>query len=158
MAHLPDSPLVIRDGEPRDAEAIADMSRQLAVSTGSPPGLMDAERVANDLIGGRGLSVIVAERDGRTVGYSLYTVAYETAFAARGFYMTDLCVDESARGQGIGKALMRALTERVLADGGCFIWWVVTQENVAAQRFYDTLKGAMAPVQARVVVGDAFNA
>lgn len=152
------STLTIRDAEDRDAEAIAVISRQLAVRIECAPGLMTEDLVKHELIRGRGLSVMVAERGGTTLGYCLYTVAYETAFAARGFYMTDLAVDESARGQGIGKALMNELARRVKADGGRYIWWVTTENNTQAQAFYDTLNGGMARVQARVVVNESFEA
>ena len=83
----------IRDARPDDAETIARMCRELAAVTGVEGGVaMTPERVARDLIGGAGLSPILAEIDGRIAGYALYSVAYETAWSARGLYLADLLV------------------------------------------------------------------
>ena len=52
---------------------------------------------------------MIAERDGRPVGYALFYRAYATEHAERGLYLQDLYVVPEAHRQGTGRALMAAV-------------------------------------------------
>ncbi|MEM7499384.1 MAG: GNAT family N-acetyltransferase, partial [Pseudomonadota bacterium] len=132
--------ITIRPAEPRDAAAIADLANMLAVTVGDRApgdGAMTAEIVARDLVDAPGLTLLVAERQGRTVGYALLTAAYETAHAVRGVYLTDLAVAEEARRSGVARALLRAAARHAIETGGRYVWWVVAHDNAGAKAFYD---------------------
>lgn len=142
---MPSAPsaLVLRAAGPRDAPAIASMANALAVITRAGPGLMTPERVTADLIDGPGEpACMVAEHDGRIVAYALYQSAYESAYAVRGIYVSDLFVDAAARGQGIGRALLAELAARAERAGGSFLWWVSDAHNEAANAVYHRLGAA----------------
>jgi ribosomal protein S18 acetylase RimI-like enzyme len=81
-----------------------------------------------DILGG---TVLVAVRAGEAVGI--------VAIAARSTTSTELTalgVDASARGLGIGLALVRAALDRAWCDGAEDVWLVTTNENLPALAVY----------------------
>jgi ribosomal-protein-alanine N-acetyltransferase len=78
-----------------------------------------------------GLDFLVAERDGRVVGY---VVAVRAADEAE---ILNLCVAPTARRAGTGRALVRAILERVAAHGARAAYLEVRDSNRAARRLYE---------------------
>ena len=150
--------MLIRDATDDDAEAIAELANGLAKVTNQGPGAMTIQKVQQGLIRGDGLSVIVGEIDGAVQGYALYSVAYETAQAARGLYLSDLYVAERARRSGLARALMAELAQRCVADQGEFIWWIMLPGNKPAARFYASLGARADDLAAMEISGPAFRA
>lgn len=148
----------IRRAEERDGAPIAEMANALALLTTGRPGQMTAEKVRRELLGDRRFGCLVAERNGQAIGYALWSMAYETAYAARGIYISDLYVRPAHRRAGVGHDLMRALARICKGEGGRFIWWAVSAENATAQRFYDSLGAITDPVDARALVDAPFDA
>lgn len=80
--------------------------------------------------------VLLAQREGRVVGFALYFQNYSTFLARSGLYLEDLFVEPSARGLGIGKALFEAVG-REAARRGCGRYeWSVLDWNRPAIGFY----------------------
>jgi GNAT superfamily N-acetyltransferase len=63
----------------------------------------------------RRFECLLAEVDGRAVGFALFFTSYSTFEGRAGLYLEDIYVAESARGLGIGRALIARLAR--LADG-----------------------------------------
>lgn len=78
-----------------------------------------------------GLDFLVADRDGRVVGY---VVAVRAADEAE---ILNLCVAPAARRAGTGRALVRAILERVAAHGARAAYLEVRDSNHAARRLYE---------------------
>ncbi|MEO1090257.1 MAG: GNAT family N-acetyltransferase [Pseudomonadota bacterium] len=153
------SQILIRDAHADDSAAIARMCRALAVVTGVDGGVpMTAERVTRDLIEGAHLSLLSGVVDGRVRGYALYSVAYETAWSARGLYLSDLFVAEDARRCGLARAFMAELVRRAKASGGSFVWWMTKPGNRQAEAFYASLGAHAEPLSAMVIHTEAFEA
>jgi len=70
------------------------------------------------------------------LGYALFQQAYEPAYAAKGLYLTDLSVTASARGSGIGRALVDELGRIALQRGRRYVWWLANPKNDSALAFY----------------------
>ncbi|MBX3211319.1 MAG: GNAT family N-acetyltransferase, partial [Labilithrix sp.] len=83
--------------------------------------------------------VLLAERDGTTIGFAFYFFTYSTWRGRRCLYLEDLFVQPAHRGSGAGVALMRELA-RVAIDRGCarFVWQVLDW-NEPAIAFYEKL-------------------
>ena len=58
-----------------------------------------------------------------------------------GLFLEDLYVAESARGSGLGKALLTALARIVVTNGWRRLEWNVLRWNGDAIAFYDSLGG-----------------
>jgi GNAT superfamily N-acetyltransferase len=73
------------------------------------------------------------------VGFALFFLAYSTWRGRPTLYLEDLFVRPPARGQGTGRALMRALAaEAVRLHCQRFVWQVLDW-NTPSIRFYESL-------------------
>ena len=79
---------------------------------------------------------LLAEEDGRALGFALFFRAYSTWLAAPMLFLEDLFVLPQSRGHGLGGALMRRLAEITIERGWKRIEWLVLDWNTPAQGFY----------------------
>jgi GNAT superfamily N-acetyltransferase len=124
--------LQVRRATPTDADAISRLLVQLGYPTESTevPGRLD-RLMANDRA-----AVLLAERGDQVVG--LATVHILSVLNRRRDvpWLTALVVDESARGSGVGRGLVKAV-EDFARRSGCERLSVTTQEHRAdARAFY----------------------
>ncbi len=82
---------------------------------------------------------LVAESGGRLLGLAHYLFHRSTTAIEPVCYLQDLFTDASARGQGIGGALIRDLYERARLAGTPRVYWQTHQTNHTAQALYDKL-------------------
>ena len=86
----------------------------------------DAPRVFCDL----------AEVDGESAGFALWFYTFSTFVGRHGIYLEDLFVRPEFRGQGVGKALIRTLARRCVAENLGRFEWSVLDWNEPAIQFY----------------------
>jgi len=82
---------------------------------------------------------VLAEEDGKAVGFALFFHNYSTFLAQPGLYLEDLYVLESHRGKGIGKALLVRLAKIAVERNCGRMEWAVLDWNVDAIGFYEKL-------------------
>jgi ribosomal protein S18 acetylase RimI-like enzyme len=80
--------------------------------------------------------VWLVERDGAPVGYALTTFSYDLEFNGREAWLTELWIDEPARAQGGGGAVIEALAGELAALGVAAVHLQVRPEN-PARRLYE---------------------
>jgi len=139
------SSFVIRPAEPGDAAAIWRFVQELAeYEKLSHVVEASAADLARDLFGpSPRVFCDLAEAEGEPVGFALWFYSYSTFKGRHGVYLEDLYVRPDARGRGAGKALLRSLARRCLAEGLGRLEWAVLDWNAPAIGFYDAL-GAQA--------------
>lgn len=131
---------IVRRGRREDASAIASMADELRTVLGDPQGHLTADAIIRDGFGADPeFEVIVAEINGRVVGYALYLDVYEPAYAARGIYLADLFIRKSTRGRGIGRRMIEAVAAAAQERSRTFVWWVAQPSNASALSFYRKL-------------------
>jgi GNAT superfamily N-acetyltransferase len=127
--------LHIRRATPDDAEPIARLVTQL----GYPATASDIPARLTRLAGHDRGAVLIAERGDAPVGLAtvhLHTVINRPRDVA---WLTALVVEESARGTGVGRALVAAV-EQFAREAGCERLSVTTHERRAdARAFYTRL-------------------
>lgn len=79
-----------------------------------------------------------ARSEGRLVGYACLYWHFSSLEATECVLMNDLYVEESARGQGVGRALIEASAEVARERGAPFVEWSTAPDNHTAQRLYDS--------------------
>jgi GNAT superfamily N-acetyltransferase len=80
---------------------------------------------------------VVAELEGRVVGFA-HCVVHENTWETQAVcYLEDLFVAPDARGAGVGTALIEWLRNAMRAEGWARIYWVTHGDNVQARRLYD---------------------
>ena len=136
----------VREARPADAETIAAFSHALSREEGHVPALQARDVRVEGFGPGARFRALIAERDGRRVGYALFYPAYDTDHAARGLYLQDLYVVADARRQGAGRALMAAVARACQADGGCYVFWNALPNNRAGLAFYRAIGALEEPV------------
>jgi GNAT superfamily N-acetyltransferase len=85
---------------------------------------------------------IVAEVDGQVYGFANCVVHENTWETQPVCYLGDLFVLPSARGHGIGYALVDWLRNAMRAEGWARVYWVTRENNAAARRLYDRFTDA----------------
>jgi ribosomal protein S18 acetylase RimI-like enzyme len=134
--------VIVRDVAPADLPRVWEMLRGLAtyeklidILTG------DAEMLHDALFGERPerLFGLVAERDGRLIGYALYYPVFGSFRTRWRLYLEDLFVEPEARGSGAGVALMAELARRVQEGGYYSLDWEVIDWNTPSIEFYERL-------------------
>jgi len=132
--------VTLRTAGPADAASLyrlmcglADNQGEAAYLAATPAGLGDALAAEPPAFG-----CLLAERDGRDVGYLTWVRCYGIWRGADYLNLDDLFVDESVRGLGAGAALMRRFGQ-VAAEQGLAARWEVKSDNLDARRFYARL-------------------
>jgi GNAT superfamily N-acetyltransferase len=82
---------------------------------------------------------VLAERSGEALGFALFFTNFSTWTGRPGLYLEDLFVSESARGQGIGKALLLHLVAIARRRNYGRMEWSVLDWNQPAIDFYRSL-------------------
>jgi GNAT superfamily N-acetyltransferase len=119
-------------GELAEYEKLADQAK------GTPAALEAA------LFGPRpACEALVAEVQGRAVGFALFFTTFSTFLCKPGLYLEDVFVEPAHRGSGIGKALLARLAALVVERGGGRFEWRVLDWNEPSIRFYESLGAAI---------------
>lgn len=135
---------VIRPAGPADGETLLALVDALADYESLPrPDAAARERLLAHALGPQPcVSVLMAERQGRPVGYALYFFTYSSFLARPTLYLEDIFVLPEHRRAGVGRALMGALASEALARDCGRMEWQVLDWNEPAMRFYQRLGGA----------------
>lgn len=82
---------------------------------------------------------LVAEQDGKLVGFTHYLFHDSTWSIAPTCYLEDLFVDEAIRGGGIGRKLIEGVYAAA-DDAGCNnVYWHTHDHNAQARKLYDRI-------------------
>jgi GNAT superfamily N-acetyltransferase len=122
----------IRDALPADAPAIAALLGQLGYPTDAGAAAERLERLR--ILGDR---VIVAELDAAVVGLAHLQVTPAIERDRPAAKIGALVVDETRRGQGIGRALVAELEAEARARGCGLLYLTTAEQRDGAHAFYE---------------------
>lgn len=133
------APAVLRPAKSADCERIVQLITELAIVEE----MEDQVKITAETLVKDGFEsdppfyhLIVAESDGVIVGYALYFYCYSVDNGGEYLYLEDLLVTESHRGKGVGKMMLKRITE-VARERDCFcVQWCVLNYNTKAIEFY----------------------
>lgn len=80
---------------------------------------------------------IVAEQNGQLLGIVHFLFHRSTISIAPTCYLQDLFTLESARGKGIGRALIERVYEAARQAGSARVYWLTHETNATAMKLYD---------------------
>ena len=131
----------VRPATPADVPVLLALVHELAVYEREPDAVETTESMLHDALFGASpvATCHVAESEGEVVGLALWYVTFSTWKGVPGLWLEDLFVRESARGTGLGRALLQALAAVCVERGYArFEWWVLDW-NAPAIGFYRSL-------------------
>ena len=130
----------IRPALPDDARTIADLIRELAAYEKlEDQAKATPEDLARHLFGDRpAAEVLIAEVEGRPIGFALFFPTFSTFRGQTGLYLEDLFVRPEHRGRGIGKALIARVAALAVERGCGRLEWAVLNWNRPAIDFYES--------------------
>ena len=130
--------LTIRPAVAGDEAAILQMVKDLALYEREPDAVKATEASIRDTMFAPGAQVFafIADSDGAPVGLALWFITYSTWTGRPSLYLEDLFVAESARGQGVARALLQRLATEAKARNCARIDWAVLDWNEKAMQFY----------------------
>jgi GNAT superfamily N-acetyltransferase len=117
---------LLEDMERHYGDAVADGAgrRGAAFLLGQPPS---------------GMLCLVAEHDGRLVGFAILTPYFPGPRLSQGLHLKELYVTASARSAGVGEKLIEGIRAVAAKRGDTRVIWTTNENNSGAQRFYDRL-------------------
>ena len=131
----------IRPATSADVPVIAELIRALArFERLEDEVVMTEELLERALFGQRPYAeVVLAEDDGRPIGFALFFHNFSTFLGRPGMYLEDLFVVPEHRGHGVGRDLLVHLA-RLAVERECGrLEWAVLNWNQEAIRFYERL-------------------
>ncbi|ACN99906.1 N-acetyltransferase [Brucella melitensis] len=135
---------VIRDFQPADIETITAIYTQAVLTgTGSyeiEPPTMDEMAKRFAAFADQGFPILVAEADGRVLGYA-YASYFRVRPAYRWLAEDSIYIAPDAKGQGIGKLLLRELIARISALGFRQLLAVIGdgEHNIGSVKLHESL-------------------
>lgn len=132
------------------------MANALNRYEGRNPRLFTPAVVRRDAFGRRrAFRVLIAEVDGRVVGYASFLPGYTTDLAAHELWLLDLFVLPEWRSRGTGRALVTAVARETVRRGFRCLEWGVRGSNTRARRFYDRLGAGISSTRIATLQGRA---
>lgn len=131
----------IREAVPSDIETITAFIAALAdYERLSHEVKADQGMLAKYLFGPRPMAeVLIAESDGKPIGFALFFYNFSTFEGRPGLYLEDLFVLPQARGLGAGKALLSRIAQLALERDCARLEWSVLDWNEPSIAFYRSL-------------------
>lgn len=121
-----------------DAKALKSLVRALARYEKLPPPSPAALRRLVSAVGRR-VRVLIAEADGKPVGYAVYFFTFSTFEGRPTLYLEDVFVLPGHRGGGLGRKFFDALLREARREKCGRMEWTVLDWNRPAIRFYRKL-------------------
>ncbi|MFA6741999.1 MAG: GNAT family N-acetyltransferase [Arcobacteraceae bacterium] len=138
-------PLKIRNATLKDSQTIFNFIRELAIYEKLPNAVKTTVKEIKDSIFAPNSTVkaLICEEDGKAIGYAVYFYNYSTWLGKNGIYLEDLYVNESKRGRGAGKAMIKYLAKKAISENCGRFEWACLDWNTPSRDFYESL-GAVA--------------
>lgn len=147
--------VTVRPAEAGDEGAFLEMWEEFTATDSDEPGDRTMGAANWQRAGDGVLSLLVAEVEGRVVGFTLYNELPFTWSKKPICYLQDLGVREEMRGRRIGQAMIEALAEIGREKGWYRIFWMTQGHNSSAQRLYDRIAERKDYIRYDLIVSDA---
>ena len=127
---------LIRPATKPDLPMVLDLAHALAAYHGDAATLSLAALERDSLGPTPWVTLLVAEGTTGLHGYTALCPQMQLQFGARGMDLHHLFVCDTARGKGVGRALVRAALEHARGQGCTYVTVGTDQQNRRAQSFY----------------------
>lgn len=135
-----DGRFTIREAEEKDAGDILGLIIELAVYEKMEHLVTATEEILKEsLFSQKAARVLLAEYDGKPIGYALYFHNFSTFTGKAGIYLEDIYVKPEYRGTGYGKALLSGVAKQAVEKDCPRVEWACLNWNKPSISFYESL-------------------
>ncbi|WP_028303366.1 GNAT family N-acetyltransferase [Oceanospirillum maris] len=130
----------IRTANKADIDQIYDYIVELAVYEKEPDAVKTTPQALSDALFGEQAKAygLICEVDEKIAGYAIYFYNFSTWLGQYGIYLEDLYISPDFRGCGAGKALLKHLAEKAVAENCGRFEWSVLDWNKPSIDFYES--------------------
>lgn len=130
--------LFIRFAKKEDVGSIFSLIKELAEFEKLSDQISTSESELEKTLFGDGnfVEILIAEFEGKIVGYALFFKNFSTFLGKPGIYLEDLYVKQNMRGKGIGKSLLEKIIAIAKQRNYGRVEWSVLDWNQSAIDFY----------------------
>lgn len=129
--------ITFRMAQPKDTALILHFILGLAVYEKMEDQVIATEELLTEwLFEKQKAEVVIAEAEGKSVGFALFFHNFSTFLGRAGIYLEDLFVEPSERGKGYGKALLTHLAQLAVERGCGRLEWSCLDWNQPSIDFY----------------------
>jgi GNAT superfamily N-acetyltransferase len=131
--------IVVRQATKADLPAMGRLLEELADAMGDTKGIDmgTAVKTCGDLLNAAGSHLLVAEMDGKPMGFVHFAVRQSILHRAPSALIDELVVAEECRGKGVGRELVMAVLEKCKQLGCCEVEVSTEKTNAEAREFYE---------------------
>ncbi len=132
---------VIRPATRKDCQIILDFIIELAIYEKLEHQVVaTAPLLEETLFGAKPYAMsVIAEYQGKPVGYALYFNNFSTFTGRPGIYLEDLYIQPAMRGRGFGKSLLAYLAKLAVDSNFTRVEWSVLDWNEPSIQFYRSI-------------------
>lgn len=132
--------LKLRETTVEDAGLILDFIKAIAEYEKMSDDVETTEEMIKEVVfGDKRAEVLIAEWEGKAVGYSLYFFNYSTFTGRAGLYLEDIFIYPEYRANGIGKQIFKVLAQ-IAKENKCMrMEWCCLNWNTPSIEFYKGL-------------------
>jgi len=127
----------IRPIKARDKTRWLELFKEYIVFYKSKLGDEQFELTWQRLNSGFNINGLVAELDDKIVGFTHYIFRPSTWEVEDFCYLEDLYTDQTVRGKGVGRSLIKAVEDIAIAKGSKRLYWTTAPDNETARKLYD---------------------
>lgn len=135
-----DDRFIVREAKEEDTKAILNLILELAAYEKMENLVTATEEILKDSLFHQGTAkTLIAEFEGRPMGYAIYFFNFSTFTGKAGIYLEDIYVKPEFRGMGYGKALLGRVAEEAEKRGCPRLEWSCLNWNKPSITFYESL-------------------
>lgn len=127
----------IREAQKEDVGIILQLIKELAAYENLLDKVTASEEVLVDSIfTKKKAEVILAEYEGKPIGYALYFYNFSTFLGRHGVYLEDIYIRSEYRGMGFGRKILSFIAKRAKEQGCERFEWACLNWNEPSMKFY----------------------
>jgi GNAT superfamily N-acetyltransferase len=128
---------VLRKAEPEDTSLVLSFIRQLAEYEKMTDEVQaDEKTLYQSLFVQKIAHALIAEEDGKAIGFALYFYNFSTFVGRPGLYLEDIYIQPEYRKKGYGTIIFQRLANIALEEGCGRMEWTCLDWNEPSRQFY----------------------
>lgn len=130
----------LRNSVTEDVDLILSLIKEMAIYENMLNEVIATkESIMESIFEKKQAEAMIAEFNGKPIGYVLYFFNYSTFVGRSGFYLEDIYIKKEYRGMGLGKEIFKVISKIAYENGCKRMEWSCLNWNTPSIKFYKSL-------------------